>query len=607
MRKHFFLLFLATFFSFEKISAAAPTTKGTEFWFSFMENLNLSSNGMPKFSLEISCDVNTAGVISLPFTGFTQNFNAIAGQITEVFLPAGIFYHQGSESLDNCGFRVTSDNPISLRVMHHRAYFSDATIVLPTTELGDDYMVIGHKDDCNYLGMSEFVVEATEDNTTIDITPSYLTIGLRPQGVSFSVTMNKGQVYQVQSFGDLSGSSITARDGKKIAVFSGATFCCAVCSNTNHVYDESYPISGWGNEYLVMPLIPNTPDQFRILAKEDGTQIYFNCNAQIVLNKGQYFDALISQPTRITSTAAISVGQFKKGQDCTVLGDCSFFMNKPFRFCSHKSVISQINCAIPNFQFDNHYVNVIVQTANTSLFTIDNGTVGFTPVPSNPAYSTAHVSLNPGSHTLLSDSGFYAYAFGVGQYDSYAYFIGYDGTRETNESVSIQGTDTICSGSEANFIGNSSLAVSSWNWSFGDGGSSNTQNPSYTFSSNGNYNVTLLVTDGSGCPSAATHPVLVNHCDDGFDCDLFVPTAFSPNADGLNDFASVYGICVKEMDFTIYDRWGEVVFHSTDESKGWDGTYKGETLTDGVFAWTLKATSYQGNHILKKGNITIVK
>jgi gliding motility-associated-like protein len=608
MRLRLFIVFMILlFFPAEKISATAPTTKGTEFWFSFMDNLDLSSNGPPVFTLEITCDVNTNGVIALPVTGFTQTFAATAGQVTEIILPAGVFYHIGSESSDNCGFRVTSDNPISLRVMHHRLYFSDATIVLPITELGNDYMVIAHDDDIPVSGgMSEFVVVATEDNTTLDITPSTFTIGFHPAGIPFSTTINKGQIYQVQAYGDLTGSAITARNNKKIAVFSGAKYADVACGATNHVYDEDYPTASWGNEYVVCPFIRTIGTLFRILSKENGTLVYFNCNNPLVINKGKYLDTILFVPAHIVSSHPVAVGQFKLGQSCSSKGDCSFFMNTPIALCSHKAVFAQI-ISLAGSQFSDHYANVITQTANTSLVTFDNASVTFYPVPSNPSWSYANLPITSGPHTLLSDSGFYAYAFGVGDYDGYTYLLGYDDVHQYTSSLTVQGTDTICNATQANFTASATFSVSSWNWNFGDGGSSSQQNPAYTYGQNGNYLVTLLVTDASGCPSIASENVLVSDCMEGFDCELFVPTAFSPNHDGVNDSVGVYGTCLKEIEFTIYDRWGEIVFQTTDKSKFWDGTYKGQALDNSVFAWTLKATSYSGLQVSRKGNITLIK
>jgi gliding motility-associated-like protein len=88
--------------------------------------------------------------------------------------------------------------------------------------------------------------------------------------------------------------------------------------------------------------------------------------------------------------------------------------------------------------------------------------------------------------------------------------------------------------------------------------------------------------------------------------NFFLPTAFSPNGDGNNDVLHVRGP-VKEMDLYIYNRWGELIFHGTDPSKGWDGTYKGELLNAGVFVYYFRGTLLDGTEISQKGNVTLVR
>lgn len=88
--------------------------------------------------------------------------------------------------------------------------------------------------------------------------------------------------------------------------------------------------------------------------------------------------------------------------------------------------------------------------------------------------------------------------------------------------------------------------------------------------------------------------------------ELFVPTGFSPNKDGNNDYFLVLGNCITSFELMIFDRWGEVVFESENQSVAWDGTYKGVELDPAVFVYSLHAT-VNGIAIEQKGNITILK
>src|SRR5207249_4521362 len=90
----------------------------------------------------------------------------------------------------------------------------------------------------------------------------------------------------------------------------------------------------------------------------------------------------------------------------------------------------------------------------------------------------------------------------------------------------------------------------------------------------------VKVTDASGCFSTDSVTVFVNDVKCG---DLFVPNAFSPNGDGQNDILFVRANCTKELSFTIYDRWGNKVFETSDVVTGWDGKYKGTAMNTAVF------------------------
>lgn len=90
--------------------------------------------------------------------------------------------------------------------------------------------------------------------------------------------------------------------------------------------------------------------------------------------------------------------------------------------------------------------------------------------------------------------------------------------------------------------------------------------------------------------------------------ELALPTAFSPNGDGLNDVLRILGgKNVQSVELTIYNRWGEQIFYTNDIKVGWDGTYKGKMQNSGVYAFTLKVAFINGEMLNKKGNITIIK
>ncbi len=114
---------------------------------------------------------------------------------------------------------------------------------------------------------------------------------------------------------------------------------------------------------------------------------------------------------------------------------------------------------------------------------------------------------------------------------------------------------------------------------------------------------TLIVTQ-NGCSATDSVTVFIE-----MPCgEIFVPTAFSPNGGDAseNEVLKVYGNCILNLEFAIFDRWGEKVFETSSPSIGWDGTYKGKKLDTAVFVYFLKAT-VDGIEVKKHGNITLVK
>ncbi|MGZ3932171.1 MAG: T9SS type B sorting domain-containing protein, partial [Bacteroidia bacterium] len=96
----------------------------------------------------------------------------------------------------------------------------------------------------------------------------------------------------------------------------------------------------------------------------------------------------------------------------------------------------------------------------------------------------------------------------------------------------------------------------------------------------------------------------------GEDFGIWVPNAFTPNGDGLNDifYAKGYGITKFNMD--IFDRWGEKVFSATDINDAWDGIYqhRGQnTIEEGVYTWQIRVTNVFGKAKELSGHVTLIK
>jgi len=143
--------------------------------------------------------------------------------------------------------------------------------------------------------------------------------------------------------------------------------------------------------------------------------------------------------------------------------------------------------------------------------------------------------------------------------------------------------------------------IVTWYWNFQDGQFDSIQNPTNTYEDAGAFDVELIVFDALGCRDTVVNIVNIMYGPD-------VPTAFSPNNDGNNDFAMVLGGVFDAIDFRIYNNWGEIVFQTTDiTSLGWDGTHKDEPQPMGVYVYTATVTTADGAVVEISGDITLIR
>jgi gliding motility-associated-like protein len=116
---------------------------------------------------------------------------------------------------------------------------------------------------------------------------------------------------------------------------------------------------------------------------------------------------------------------------------------------------------------------------------------------------------------------------------------------------------------------------------------------------------TVSGTDANGCTGTAQVTIIVE-----IECgEFFVPTVFSPNGEGpaANNRLCIYGNCIAELKYSVYNRWGEVVFSTEDPEGCWDGTFRGQSVQTGVYAYKVYAVLFDGTEINESGNLTILK
>jgi gliding motility-associated-like protein len=112
----------------------------------------------------------------------------------------------------------------------------------------------------------------------------------------------------------------------------------------------------------------------------------------------------------------------------------------------------------------------------------------------------------------------------------------------------------------------------------------------------------MVVKNSWGCADTVVRTVVVEP-----DFNVYVPTAFTPNADELNDVFQPKGSGVVKYSLIVYDRWGQKIFQSTDFSKGWDGTFKGEECKMDVYVWKIIASDIKGKTKNLNGSVTLYR
>ena len=152
------------------------------------------------------------------------------------------------------------------------------------------------------------------------------------------------------------------------------------------------------------------------------------------------------------------------------------------------------------------------------------------------------------------------------------------------------------------FTSNSNESNLTYEWLTGDGAIYNIPVFTHTYADSGIFQVVMNVTNEYGCPGSTMHTIVITPR-----YILRIPTAFTPNSDGLNDKFKIQGNGVKEFSIVIYDRWGMKVFESKDINYSWDGTIYGQPAHPGVYVYHTYFCDENDEVSKQTGSILIAK
>jgi gliding motility-associated-like protein len=170
------------------------------------------------------------------------------------------------------------------------------------------------------------------------------------------------------------------------------------------------------------------------------------------------------------------------------------------------------------------------------------------------------------------------------------------------------GPSYLCPNDKAQFVDSSQGSVVSWEWDFGNGNTASVQDPpAQTYPvqhKNETYAVWLRVSGNDGCKDSISKPLVVTTS-----CFVAVPSAFTPNGDGNNDYLyPLNGFEVDDLSFKVFNRYGQLVFSTNRAMDKWDGKVKGVPSPTGTYVWIFSYTDRKTKqHVTQHGTSVLIR
>ena len=432
------------------VTLHAQLHEGTDFWFAYMRNLNPAFNLPPTFDVSIEAVENanvtvTFGDPSNPDDGLIyeqQTLSLNAGESDVLTFGPGQFYIEEPGPPVALVFHVESTGNIRVTAHHNRLYFSESSPILPTQNLGTEYLVLGYNEGGEF---GQFTVVATEDNTELVIDAS-VDVADGTGGVPYTINMNEGDAYTISATNnDLTATTVSSNN--PIACFTGTNQGLVDgCGASSHLWEQQLPNNLWGNIYGFVPFAEKQGDVLRFIAIEDNTEIYTDCDDLLVeLDEGETFTAVFDDPEIFTSSNDFAVLQLMRGLECGTgqIGDPNLIFLQPLEQANNEFIINmdlalddQPDIGIGNGGDPVYYVNVIIRTEEITQLLIDGSqpSANWFTFEANPGLSHASIATPSFSNEIvISTNGnavFHGIAYGMSQYDAYSWHIGSDALME---------------------------------------------------------------------------------------------------------------------------------------------------------------------------------
>ena len=606
------------------------STQGTDFWVSFIGNgfkTRYPNIGSPytwlRIQLIVSAKRDCQCTVSNPNTGYSRSFQVEANN---PYLYDNIPWEEAYMELNEYGIalskglHVIADDTVSVYCANIAEVSFDASYVLPTPALGDDYIIQTYDQSNgpsgNYYNYctSAFVIVATEaGQTTIDITPSTTTYDGHSPGTEYTITLQQGEAYQVRSTvgHDLSGTRVTARDCKKIAVFNGnnLTQVPQGGNDSDCIFEQAMPLTAWGKKFVVTASLGRQlNDYVKITSAFDNNEILKNGEPFTVLGAGESITYELRQADRscfIEASASCAVYLYNHSADgyAGVAGDGapSMVWIAPIEQRIDEITFSTFNYESEyNTHIDDHYVNIIVSAEDINNVYLDNRLLpagDFEAIPGTDAYRFIRRGVEHGSHHLSCSNGFNAHVYGFGRARGYAYMVGSKATdlstTLTIDDVVVSHGDTLthCSLTPMHFEADINYSNYEVLWNLGDGSTSTATSFVHTFTEHRLYQVSFTITTQENPCMGSTSVTTVFYIDmqNAPGQDFVDEVCFSgPGVYTENGFNLPYdhpGVYTDSYSFTTENGCDSIITLTLNVSEILDGDIQYESGHCDAFEW----------------------
>ncbi|RBL88572.1 PKD domain-containing protein [Chitinophaga flava] len=445
------------------------SNKGKDFWVGyghhqFMEPGNSNSQEM---ILYLSAEQAATVTVSITGTAWTRTYNIPANTViasdlipkagasdARLYSPPPSFGGTGGEGVfTNRSIHIQSNVPIVAYAHIYGSASSGATMLMPEETWGYSYISVNSQQNYGSDCFNWMFVIANQNNTVVEITPSVLTRNGRLPGVPFTVTLNRGDIYQLvgASLGGSLGRQLTGTVVKSIgnangqcfpvAVFSGSSRTSITCNGASSSGDNDiqqvFPFQAWGKRYLTAPFSasnsPSSPQNaiFRIVVKDPNTIVVKNGLTldKTTLINNSYYEYLSGTADYIEADKPVLVAQYMPSSfacgNTDNLGDPEMVYLSPLeqaikRTGFYRNTRESITV---------NYLTMIIPTAGTTSLRIDGVQNNYDlayPHPRMNGYSVV-IKRWPAAQAqciVTSDSAFIATTYGLGSVESYAYNAG---------------------------------------------------------------------------------------------------------------------------------------------------------------------------------------